>query len=575
MQIDPSRWLILLAGFAYDWIITREWARVGLCFLPWLLLGTLGLAVALGSWLEPSQLAARYTELGNQELEGWEQVWAPASSPSPSDNDWDTPTERDLSAAADAAAESRVSSFAQSLFSRVQLLAPSDRSRFAMGAGLVQRGALRQAKVMLGQAAPEKGRGYAPAHALLAQLLLLELHRQPQTNSRQLAEQIVHHADVAKGWDRIPRSVLLAASELNTGMGRLPAATQLAALSAQRYPADNFVVAKLAAASGDQLLYQQTRSKAQQHFEAELARQSGNDTARLHLADLYVMPAQIEMIDDEANQAELADELLKNLDRAEKLLTQLPEEQRSPAIRLGLSNIYIKRFEMSLESIDDRVTVNFQLLETALRIDPTNPRIAEAVANLVRLQGPRPSDELIKHLLERLATGTATSTTHALLAEIYLVRQDLAKATPHLEQVVQTNPNAAQYLNNLAFCLAELHPQRREEALQLALRAVQLSLAAPNPDYYDTLSHVYATLERHVEAVTAIETALQLAPNRPDFHLRAAAEYRLLDNPSLASVHESLALRLQSPPAQSQETQTPSDSASATDNTAAPLNTAN
>ncbi len=25
IEVDPSRWLISLAGFCYDWIITREW----------------------------------------------------------------------------------------------------------------------------------------------------------------------------------------------------------------------------------------------------------------------------------------------------------------------------------------------------------------------------------------------------------------------------------------------------------------------------------------------------------------------------------------------------------------------
>ncbi len=559
MQMDPSRWLISLAGFAYDWIITREWTRALMCFLPCLVLLALGLAVALGSWGDRSKLAARYMELGDQEIESWEQVWAPAGTDSAvadtsTENTSTADTTESRPSAADSdAAQARVSPFAQSLFSRAQLLAPSDRSRFVIAATLAQRGALTQAKAMLSQAAPEKEHGYAPAHALLAQLLILELQRQPPPRSRQLAEQIVHHADAAKSWERTPRSVLLSASDLNTGLGDIPAAIRLAALSAQRYPADNFVVARLAASSDDQRLYQQARNQAQQHFEAEIAQHPHNDTARLHLADLYVMPAEIGGGADATAQSELADQLLKNLDRAEQLLEQLPEEQHSPAIRMALSNIYLKRYDMSFEIVDNRVSVNFQHLDTALRIDATNPRIAEAVAKLVRLQGPRPSDELVKHLLERLASGTATPTTHALLAELYLVRQDLAKATPHLEQVVQRYPNAPQYLNNLAFCLAELQPERREEALQLALRAVQLSQAAPSADYYDTLSHVYALLDRHVEAIAAVERAIGLSKDRPDFHLRAAAEYRLLNNPSLASLYEANAQRLQSPPDQAQE----------------------
>lgn len=585
MQLDPTRWLVSWAGFTYDLIITREWTRALLCLIPAILLSGLGIAVAAGGWLDRGKLAQHYLELGNEEIAQWEQVWAPATgapaagvsaldepnttqlpnvdalsdeptsagSPTlpPGDNPGDDSADASSPTAgaesSDKAAENKVSAFAEALFRRVQLLNPSDRSQFVIAATLAQRGAVHQAKAMLAKIAPTKGRGYVPAHAMLAQLLIFELQRQPVPKSRIMAEELIHHAEQAKQWDRVPRSVLLAASDLNVMVGKFTEAVQLLKLSAERYPDDNFAVAQLAKHMKNEPLFKEASPKAQQSLLSDLAADPHNTTARLRLTQLYAMN------DD--------------LDRAEQLLEEVAEEERPPDLRRVYSNIFLTRYDRSLVVENGKASVNFQHLETALQIDPSNPLIAQAVAKLVRLQGPRPSQELIDHLLERLAAGSATAVTHAYIAELYLVREDFAKAIPHLEQVVQRLPNATEYLNNLAYCLAELHPERCEEALALSMRAVELSKRQPNSDYYDTLCYVLSRLDRHLEAVTAIENAIELDPNRPQYHARAAAEYRLLNNESMAEVHERLVQRLQAPPPTSEQTspaaaQAPPDDAS-------------
>ncbi|MEZ6152443.1 MAG: tetratricopeptide repeat protein [Pirellulaceae bacterium] len=534
MKLDPSRLLVSWAGFVYDWIITREWKRVVLYLLPAIVFGGLGMAVTVGSWLDRGLLAQRYLEFGNEQIADWEQAWAPAPSESSMAATTATPETANAGGMPEAlpenADEIRISPFAESLFRRVQLLKPSDRSQFVVGVAMAQRGALAQAKTMLAKIAPSQGRGYVPAHAMLAQLLTFELQAQPAPKSRELAEELMHHADQSKQWERVPRSVLLAASDLNVMVGNLSAAIQLLKIAAERFPGDSFALAQLAQHMKNEHLFDEAHGQAEKSLMAELSDDPKNASARLRLIQLYAMDGK--------------------LDRAEQVLQEVPGEDRSPELQRALSNIYLTRYDDSIVTEDGEVSVDFRYLDTALQIDPSNPLIAQAVAKLVRMQGPRPSKELIAHLFESLANGSATPATHAYLAEVYLVRQDFAKAIPHLEQVVKRMPNATEYLNNLAYCLAELHPERCEQALGLSLRAIELSKQNPRSDYYDTLSFVLSRLDRYSEAITAIENAIELDPNRHEYHTRAAAAYRQLDkesqaNESLALAHERLAQQLQ------------------------------
>lgn len=100
-------------------------------------------------------------------------------------------------------------------------------------------------------------------------------------------------------------------------------------------------------------------------------------------------------------------------------------------------------------------------------------------------------------------------------------------------------PNATEYLNNLAYCLADLHPERCEQALGLSLRTIELSKQNPRSGLPILFSFVLSRLDRYSEAITAIENAIELDPNRHEYHTRAAAAYRQLDKESQAN--ESLA----------------------------------
>ncbi len=545
MQLDPTRWLVSLAGFIYDWIITREWGKILLCLIPAFFVGSLAFAATLGSRLDRGRLAEWYMELGDKEIAEWEETWAPmnatsvnelagagkdgqqvdGSDPAGSQFPGSQPTGTD--SAEDSGEESgkgkQVSRFAEALFRRVQLLIPSDRSQFVIAATLAGRGALEQARAMLERIAPADRRGYAPAHALLAQFLLLELQQQ-ETKSDATATLLMHHVSQAKQWDRVPRPVLLAGSDLSLMKGDQTESLILLELSSRRFPEDHFALAQRAKLCKNERLFAEANANAQEYLNVRLSMDPKEQESRLRLAQSFAMAGDLE--------------------KAEATLRAAPDFESNSEIKRGVSQIYLMHYGNTRVATDGKLSVNLQYLDAAMRIDPTNPLIAEEVARLVRMQGPTPGIELITHLKARLAEGTATAVTHACLAEMRLMRNEKEEAITHLEQVVIRLPNAAEYLNNLAFCLAELHPDRREEALGYSNRAVAVSSAKPVADYFDTLSFVLSTLGRHKESVAAIETAIELNRRRPDFHTRAAEEYRHLNDESMAQVHEQVAERV-------------------------------
>lgn len=537
MQLDPTRWLVSLAGFAYDWIITREWARAGLCLLPLIAVGGMGVAAASARWRSPTQLAQWYMELGDQEIAEWEESWAPTAEPQAStdagvakaESEMPSATSSDStktaeksnseSAVDEAAGEEsqKVSRFAETLFRRAQVLSSSERSQYVLAATLAQRGALDQARGLLAKVAPDKGSGYAPAHALLARLLFMDLPRKDNGTAEEKLSKLKHHVTLASGWERCPRPVLLAGSEVNLRSGNTPEGLRLLELSAARYPEDNYALARLALYLQDQRLFDRTWPKAEQYLQSELERDPQAVDIRLRLSEICAWAGKFEP--------------------ARKLLLDAPVSERAAEIKRALSEVCLIEYRSTQTVGDTSFSANLQILNAALSVDPSNPNVAEEIARLARLQGPRPTDGMIEVLKTHLAQGTATVATHALLGEMRLLRGELDLAIPHLEQVVNRLPNAAESLNNLAYCLAEKQPERQQEALGYAERAVAASKAKPNADYHDTLAHVLTKLGRPKEAITAVETAIEIDQRRTDFHERAATLYTQLGDASMAQTH--------------------------------------
>ncbi|MCA9193182.1 MAG: tetratricopeptide repeat protein [Planctomycetales bacterium] len=489
MSIDPSKLPVQFAGFVYDWIITREWTKVGLAGIPIALLATAAAGAYWGQRLDKNGLAQWYMEIAEEESAGWDQSIVKSDE----DETGATPLSR----------------YGEALFRRVEQLSPRDRSRFVIAVIKAQQGALPQAKQLLREIAPDNKKGYAPAHAVLAEIMMME---GINVSNMEIAK---HHFEEAKEWDRTPVRVLAGGAELFRQLGDSARSMQMMQRAAESAPEHNLMLSKFALLGGNERLAEQSRAKAIAHFSKQLEKTPDDSASRISLADAL----------SDAKEFSKAEEVLregiKPVDPDEKLIR-------------ARSEVFRRAFLDSLKRTgEDRWSGNVLYLDYALQADPTNPLVFETIASLTRAPGVNANANLIEKLLEFLARGQATPVTHMWLAEAYLVRKDYEQALKHLEVAVNRMPNAAHCLNNLAFVLAEIRPERMEEALQFARQSA--ILGKTNADFFDTLGMVASRLNRDTEAITAYEKAIELAPTRIDFRQAMAAQYRKVGDEAMAA----------------------------------------
>lgn len=158
------------------------------------------------------------------------------------------------------------------------------------------------------------------------------------------------------------------------------------------------------------------------HFRGELERNPSDLRSRVGLHQILLLEGKY--------------------DDAEQVVRDGMRIESAPELTRGLSEICRLRYRASLKQQGGTWTGDLQMLDMAMRTDPTNPMVAEEIAMLARLNGKSPGDELIKKLQQFLAEGKATAATHAWISELYLIRKEYAQALPHLEQVVSRLPNS-------------------------------------------------------------------------------------------------------------------------------------
>lgn len=558
MRIDPTGWAVGLTGCLADWFVSRQWPKIALGFLPLIIALTVGGLVAWGSWLDRDVLADRYLQLADAEVAAWEEQWAPAPpasgdaaadknatatvpANSSQDDDATAKPSSTNSSPAQAAHPVDIPAFAEVLFRRVQQLHQNDqRSVFFVAMSYAQRGALQQALVMLSRIAPNDRNGYAPAHAWLAGYYL---SRTP--SSMEEVKIAKHHADAAMSWDRLSPDLLLGITKLNSDLGDAEGAVRALKKAAERDPKYNLALSKMIGGmrrpdSAPQLSGgleyakykpqgEEALQKAEAYFREQLAQEPRSVDMRLMLADALLFKSDFAS--------------------AEQVVLEGLKLEESDRLNTALSEIYRVKFIATSSYRDSSWSGDLELLDRAYRLDPNNPRVYEEVAKLARISGKAPNDELMEQLRKFLAEGKATSVTHAWISERYLIDKEMEKAIPHLEQTVKRDPSASRSWNNLAYCLAALYPERLEEALQFADKAVALGNAVP--DFHDTRGTVLSKMGRHQDAIAAFERAIELvarAPRtsvaQPGYHERLAESYRAIGQEEMATTHVTLAAQI-------------------------------
>lgn len=497
--------VISFFGLIIDWLITRDWRRVAIAVVPFALLSTVLVLSVLGRTKNKENLANEYLAAGEIELQNANQ-------------DWEFTLGTGGAHVADSQGQAR---YAEALFRRaLDLQSNNKRTRFVVGAMLGNRGAIPQALAYMTSIAPESGAGYPPAHAWIANLML-----QSQLSDAEMPI-LKHHVDVAVKWDQAPANILVAATQFALQAKDNVRAIDMLRQSAERSPEMEGDLFRFAIRTDNKMVAEQTAEKALPRLLDMISTGTATASDRVTLADILFYRGEIQT----ARAA---------LEEGLKVEGITPED--TAKLKRALSELYRLRFAQTLKASAETWSADIRLLDQAMRIDPTNPNVAEQVAMLARIGGAKPPDELIKQLNDFLGEGTATPVTHAWIAEAHILRKEYPIAIKHLEDVLVRMPDSAQSHNNLAYAIALSDPSKMEEALKHALEAVK---GGPRvADYHDTLGFIYFQMNRIAEAISELEIAVELQPGRPDFHERLASAYEKQGTSEMATIHRQLAAK--------------------------------
>ncbi|MBX3421583.1 MAG: hypothetical protein KF752_08515 [Pirellulaceae bacterium] len=521
--LQPAKWLIQCAGVMFGWARTRKWKRLLVASLPTSLLFVMIATVWGSGKIDRNQLAEMYFKLGQEEISAWEQGLL-ASGDVSTKRPPHVGTGQDVFGVPKL--PTTLSSYAEMLFRRIELLKPTSENRIMIAASLLQRGAVGQSQRMLQSMAPARQVGNAKAHALMAMSLLTELQRARDIEQLPV---FIHHATAAMAWESTPIEVWLAAADLCWRGKDIDRALlfyrQAAARSPEVYPV---LVQRLAAAGYDELS-DSVRRQAIEYFQQVLIKLPSAEKARIQIAQL--------LSSSEAG-----------LNQAEAILKEGQSLRPSPALTRALSEVYRIRF-LLVSARDKNPLTSFRYLDRAMVVDPTNPSVAESIGNLIQVQpdadaeeATRRLDDLVSVLNRILVTGGATTGTHAMLATLHMHQDHVTQAVPHLEQVYQVAPAAIKNAQQLMTAYAKL--ERFEDALKVAencreiIRQRDLMNEKHVDELLETQAMVLQRLKRYPDAIGSYQLALEANPSRVETRILLAKLYRRLGDEQNARAQE-------------------------------------
>jgi Tfp pilus assembly protein PilF len=147
-----------------------------------------------------------------------------------------------------------------------------------------------------------------------------------------------------------------------------------------------------------------------------------------------------------------------------------------------------------------------------------DPRFLDADLSLAQVDVLEKKWDDARNRLEALSSSSITA--REWLGVIALAQGDYARATALFRKVIESEPDNAKALNNLAYLLAE-HGKRPDEALKYAQRAVELN--PDRPDYSDTLGWILYEKGLYPEAIQYLERAASSRDNAVwKYHLAMA-----------------------------------------------------
>lgn len=321
----------------------------------------------------------------------------------------------------------------------------------------------------------------------------------------------------ADRWEGTGPAVRAAYAQMLVKRGEGAKAVEVLERAVKQDPSLRVMLTAIASGEGDRLKAEEAGTLA----EVELLKRV---EAKSATAEDYFNLAQLMLIREEPQRC---------IEYVESGLATKPE---NPQIfrRLG-SNAYLFQFRKSVATAEDGSEMNLELLDAALKADPTNPALSEELARAISY-GVQLPEEFDLRLKEYLVSGKATALLHFMIAERGIRGGKLAEALSHLEIANRLAPGSPVIMNNLAVVGMMVDSTQLDRSLSLIDECLRIGGA--NVEFIDSRGQILLLGGKPLEAIAPLERVIELAPDRLDTRTSLVDAYRRAGLEDMAKLQE-------------------------------------
>jgi len=324
---------------------------------------------------------------------------------------------------------------------------------------------------------------------------------------------LMSHLEQASQWKDCDARLLYAYSYFLQATGDVVKSTVLANKASIANPEFNLHLARLYALQKDEKSLRATAYVVEDVFGKRLNSKMEKDADRLAVAEVK--------------------KLTDRLEEAETVLQEgLDLRPSSMELRRELSEVQRLLYTKSiLQREDGGVDADLILLEKAGTTDPSNPSIISDIAKLLPMK-IKPTKPLMELLKTQIAAGKTNVQTHLLLAQGFVLMDNMKEALKNWEIVIAKEPNNVGALNNLALGLAMDSPANCDRSLALISKALELS--PNNAEFLDSLGDILVIAKRPLEAINKFELAVRVDKSRVQTRRKLVRVYQSLGMEDMA-----------------------------------------
>ena len=384
---------------------------------------------------------------------------------------------------------------------------------FGLTSTLLARGQGDEAMALLASIAPLNGAGYAPAHLMLARIILATAASSPGV----LPGAESHLKSVLQLEPRnLEVRVMLGTLYMQTGQWALAREHLQKAYPNRKEAA--LLLAGVAAGQGDVPETRKWALEAQSVYKAEVTAKPGEGLERMRWAQATLLLGQF---------AEALDILKPGFTQPEK-----------KAYYDAAAQVYVQwTRKVRQESPRDSAT-RLGLIQRGLEYAPNDRELLLQLIELSRLSGQE-SEAARERIKGLLASGKDAAILHFYLGGDAWQRGRTEEARQHFLLAYDLAPNMPYVANNTAMMLATGNPPD----LPRALAIIQpLADKLPNNPYVqDTRGQILIKMGKWQEGVKCLELALPSLTDKAKTHQALAEAYQHLGMKDMAAEHQKLA----------------------------------